>query len=391
MKRLSTWVLLLALPLLFVLSLSASAGVGPAARTNPPKLHTLAITNDGIETFAQDAGAIAWVDSGRKVRLQRISTGKRWFLGWSAGGGRRANQWPTLLALAGERAVWTEYWGGNSLEIVLKTSSPADLRIHGRRRATSVVTTGTGDPWYCGGPEGYFAGLAGDGATVLYATLELSPIPIYGGDACLQKASGGAMVQVRRPSPNAPAVLRTIPNVSAPTALYSDKGDQWVVPRPLAVSHGHIAVLPPADQTSTVGADPVPAENGPIKVFDSNGTLLSQVFPLGTVREIALSWPHLAVLVQRHDGTTAVERYDARRGSLEVASAVSATASDLAIGPGGLVYRVDNAIYLLQTRQPTLLWRAKDEPIGLSVVGRRVAWAVNIGPRGRVVALTLAR
>lgn len=67
-------------------------------------------------------------------------------------------------------------------------------------------------------------------------------------------------------------------------------------------------MLPPADQTSTVGADPVQAENGPVKVFDANGTLVSQVFPLGTVREIALSWPKLAVLVQRQDGTLTLPR-----------------------------------------------------------------------------------
>lgn len=377
--------------LVFVLSLSASAAARPTPRETAPKPRTLAVANDSIETFTQDSGAIAWVDSSRRVELQRISTGKRWLLGWSAGGGRRANQWPTLLALAGERAVWTEYWGGNSLEIVLKTSSPADLRVHGRRRATSVATLGTGDPWYCGGTERYFAGLAGDGATVFYAELELRPIPIMGGDACLQKVSGGTFAQVTRPSPNRPAVVRTIAGVSAPTALYSDKGNAWVVPRPLAVSRERIAVLPPADQTSTVGADPVQAENGPVKVFDANGTLVSQVFPLGTVREIALSWPKLAVLVQRHDGTMAVERYDARAGALELASAVPSRASDVAIGPGGLVYRVGNSIYVLGRRQPTLLWRAKGEPIGLSVVGRRAAWAVDFAPRGRIVALTLPR
>jgi hypothetical protein len=33
--------------------------------------------------------------------------------------------------------------------------------------------------------------------------------------------------------------------------------------------------------------------------------------------------------------------------------------------------------------------QAKAEPIGLSIEGRRIAWAVNIKGHGRIVALTL--
>jgi hypothetical protein len=69
---------------------------------------------------------------------------------------------------------------------------------------------------------------------------------------------------------------------------------------------------------------------------------------------------------------------------------VPAGATDLAIGIG-VVYRVGQSIYTIRAGHPRLLWRAQVTPIGLSLEGRRVAWAVNIKGRGHIVALTLPR
>jgi hypothetical protein len=121
-----------------------------------------------------------------------------------------------------------------------------------------------------------------------------------------------------------------------------------------------------------------------------DGALVLRVFPGGTVRQIAFSWPHLAALVQRHDGSRVVERYGAG-GALESAASVPRTATDVSIGSGGTVYRVGRAIYTIRGTKPVLLWRAKATPIGLSVEGRRVAWAVNLNGSGLIVALTLPR
>ena len=67
----------------------------------------------------------------------------------------------------------------------------------------------------------------------------------------------------------------------------------------------------------------------------------------------------------------------------------ASSASDLAIGTGGVVYRVGRAIYTLRAGRPALLWRARVVPIGLSIEGRRVAWAANGVGGSRIVALTL--
>jgi len=81
-----------------------------------------------------------------------------------------------------------------------------------------------------------------------------------------------------------------------------------------------------------------------------------------------------------------IERYDAASGKLVTATTMPG-ASDLAIGTGGIVFRVDKAIYTIRAGRPALLWRAMTKPIGLSIEGRRVAWAAN----GRIRALNLPR
>jgi hypothetical protein len=121
-----------------------------------------------------------------------------------------------------------------------------------------------------------------------------------------------------------------------------------------------------------------------VSVYDLSGRLLARVVPEGTVREVALSWPDLAVIVARPDGTLVIEHYDAAKGELVTATPMPG-ASNLGIGRGGIVFLVGKSIYTLHDGQPALLWRATMKPIGLSIEGRRVAWAAC----GRIKALTL--
>jgi hypothetical protein len=82
-----------------------------------------------------------------------------------------------------------------------------------------------------------------------------------------------------------------------------------------------------------------------------------------------------------------IERYDAPSGRLVGATSMPG-ASDLSMGRGKIVFRVGNTIYLwwAVVKRPAILWRSLGKPIGLSIEGRRVAWAAN----GRIRALTLA-
>ena len=108
------------------------------------------------------------------------------------------------------------------------------------------------------------------------------------------------------------------------------------------------------------------------------------------MRAIALDFRQLAVLVQRTDGTKAVIRYAAKGGALLGTTVVpKATASELSVSKAGIVYPVGRSIYVLGSGQPKLVWKASGTPIGLSIEGRRIAWAENVKGHGRIVVLTL--
>ena len=156
----------------------------------------------------------------------------------------------------------------------------------------------------------------------------------------------------------------------------------------ITTSGRRIAVVP-AVLGGPHGADLTAAPNGPVNVYDLSGHRLAQVVPQGTVSEVALSWPDLAVIVTRSDGTTAIERYDAAHERLIARRARPPLArTDLSIGTGAIVFRVGNTIYRWwNTARPAVLWRSPAKPIGLSIEGRRIAWAAN----GRIRALTLPR
>jgi hypothetical protein len=64
----------------------------------------------------------------------------------------------------------------------------------------------------------------------------------------------------------------------------------------------------------------------------------------------------------------------------------------VAVSTSGAVYSVGRSIYVLK-RQPAakLVWRASSPPIGLSIEGRRIAWAENGGQTARIRALTIAK
>ena len=64
MKPLMKWALILAVPLLLVLSLSAGAATAPAAKAKPIKPRTLVTEKGLIHGFAQDGNAIAWIGRG---------------------------------------------------------------------------------------------------------------------------------------------------------------------------------------------------------------------------------------------------------------------------------------------------------------------------------------
>jgi hypothetical protein len=379
MKRLTKWALFLAVPLLLVLSLSAGAGIAPAAKAKPVKPRTLVTAKGLIHGFAQDGKAIAWLAGPFQhpwsVYVRGPNARKTWVVGKAD---ESAYEIPgrviTLpMALAGTRALWTTFTGGAGWVYTdVATGAP------GMRQ----VFVNEYQIWSPGPNESPVPGVGGDGATLAYgAVLEdcptLTPIPRDCPELYSRPGSG---VVVVAHAYNPPAIGGIPPPVM------------------LALSQGRVAVVPAASPRPNDGYGPRPVANGPVGVYDLSGRLLSTVHPIGTVRDVALAWPTLSVIVERSDGTKALERYDARASKgtfLAPARRISAAATDLAASEVGTVFRVGSRIYFRHDRLrfnseiPRSICQANSTPIGLSVEGHRIAWAVNVKGHGRVVALTL--
>jgi hypothetical protein len=392
MRRLLSraWLLTLAaLLVLAVLRPGTGAGRVPAAPAVSVGPRTL-VTTSYITAFAQDGKTIAWIGSDHySVRAKDLATGKAAILG-TAGGSSCHLQSPAL-AVAGTRVLWTSCAIGTELYVEGRTTT-LEERLRARPpKPVALFEIGQGEDDCSRG--GYFAGAAGDGkGGLVYGWLDIGP-PVPDQSACDyigpdRAVTGGGVKLVGEPPIEGPP----IPNVPGPLPMYNGRGGQLEFTHQLSVSRGHIAVLAPP---SAIPGDaygpllPRPAENGPVSTYTLGGALVSQVFPPGTVREIALSWPRLAVLVRRPDGSQVIAWYDAARGVRETYVGVPPGASDIALGTTGIVFRIGNGIYTAGDGAYTLLWTASGRPIGLSIEGRRVAWAVDSAGRGRAVSFTL--
>jgi hypothetical protein len=374
MRRLFRWgaCLAIALPLL---ALSASAGTGPAAgssRMATPR--TLVTANHAIRSFAQSENAVAWIDWRDHVYVKRLSKSTRFFVGSALGNGNRATlKYTPLLTLVGTRAFWTTYDGGNSVEVAIYVSAPGKKRSLVDVLGSDPDGSGTGD---------YPAGIVGDGTRLVYG---FASINVPGGGwptDCVQLALGDRGVKAIAGSPYDSNHSVRLPAMPSVMMLDASQGLIAVVPASWQV--------PPGDRCAWIAV----GENGPVQVYAVRSTaakLLSSVAPHGYVKAIALSSTQLAVLIQRANGPRLIERYNPKDGTIIGTTPVSSsTAFELGISSAGIVYRVGTKILFVgPSGVPKLVWNARARPIGLSIEGRRIAWAENVKGRGRIVALTL--
>jgi hypothetical protein len=347
------------LALVGLLVATAAGADTTVATSRLVKPRTLFIEQGTIHKFAQDGDRIAWV-GGRHydVHLRGVSKPRGWLLGHAGPNFKAAT-----LVLGGTRAVWAQYSGVLSRQVSITTAKPG--------LKPEAVDTLSAMDFYDGLPGRHLTDLAASAETILYGEAQVT----CWGDIGECELTGGGVRRVQRV--DAHRAARLIPGV--PPALA------------IATSGRRVAVLP------AVLADPhepdlTAAPNGPVNVYDLSGHRLAQVVPQGTVSEVALSWPDLAVIVTRSDATTVIERYDAAHERLIAATSTPDTtrdATDLSIGTGAIVFREGNTIYRWWNigSSPSVLWRSHGKPVGLSIEGRRVAWAAN----GRIRALTLPR
>ena len=360
-----------------LLSLIGSAGGGPP-------LQTLYRDPAGkIDAFAQDGSLLAWfapsvkrcnavhvlsLANGTKVTLPRQSGGTpnvtcRWEL--------RGPQ-PVQIAIAGRTAHSDALW-------TLREHAPvpydyavgASVLDRTERRFRELAHTPQGAGLWLGG-------IAGDGRTLVYAVTavtyvdQVSCLAQLSGRACrLRIASRGSGIRrlTGRKDPFVPG--------TGPALAVAASGDE-------------IAYIPAVRVGE--GGRPLPGPGTAVPVRNARtGRLVSRVEPHGTPAGLALSHDMLSLLV--HRGRSArIVWYDpatgARLGSVAVPRT---TAPALSASNRLVVFRVGRSIRAVDavTHRVRKLATAAATPIGLSIEGRRVAWAENVHGRGRIRALHL--
>jgi Tol biopolymer transport system component len=130
-----------------------------------------------------------------------------------------------------------------------------------------------------------------------------------------------------------------------------------------------------------------PPPRTPIVVHARDGRPLLRAEPRGVVVALAVTRAIAAAIV-RDGAAWRLEIYSPRRRNILLPRR---PAPELAASGGKLVLRIGRSIFALSVRSGGLhvVARAASTPIGLSIVGRRVAWAENIHGGARVRALTL--
>jgi hypothetical protein len=350
-----------------ILTLAAPAATAKGPSTPP---NTLVSSPRPIYAFAQDGNTMGWIASDARVRVRSLTTGKTWVVG-RVDPSERA--YGASLALAGTRALWAWDSGGNSYETAFASAAPG--------RAQS------GFPGLAGGARNFgdgerFAGIAGDGVSLVFGWADetCAGAPFGVCDFCnplgtcplVVNGGGVAAVPPQAMSQRPP----TIPNVPPPALL--------------TVGSGRVAVV--AARSPTPQGDWVPrvGEDTPVDVFDLGGRPVTHIPLIGTVRGVALSPNALAVLLERPDGSKVIVRYGLGTGIfLGGSDLLPLGATSLSVSTGGIVFRDGPRIYRLHGRKPRLVAVAGAAPIGLSIEGKRIAWAENMHGQGRIRTVSL--
>jgi hypothetical protein len=349
--------------------LAAAAPAAPAART-------LLATPTRIVAFAQDGPYLAWMARAPNTGTGVSQCGRTYIRSLATGrqrsfGVRAAPSCGGFLALGRKRAIWTGTPGfcGSCNSARVLTAALDDPH---------VVSLGTFNFTFFSMSGTQVTGLAADWSLHAFSWVRSEvieppdcvsePIP------CMWDVTGGRAVQVLG------LERRAVPGVAAPALL--------------AAGGGRIAVAETEDPWEGPG-DPQPAEDGAVEVLaPRTGALVMSVSPTGTAHALALSSGALAVLLKRSDGSFVIERYMVPAGTLLASTRVDARAAwgGFDIARKWIAYSAGRQIRIVgPLGGDRLLLRARTLPIGVSIEGRRVAWAENDRGRHRIRAILAPR
>jgi hypothetical protein len=357
-----------------VLAVALGSVVVQAAGARQAKSpRTLLTMRAPIRAFAQDSSRIAWIGAKWHVDVRGTGRRPRTVLVGTAHPFPGNGGVPSQLALAGARVLWTRHGGGNFLETTVW------VRKAGARRHAKLVFLAAA--LRDGGPGSFFGPIVGAGSTLAYTAVD------YG---CVDQNDCSQLAEQPSPSNGVFRVTGTTRITQLPVAVPGATE--------LSVSGNRIALLPAPEQVAatqlTNPSSPPPAPpDMPVEIRDATtGSLIAQFTPPGTVRALALSGSVAAVVDELADGTQAIERYDATTGALLGTTGNIAVDDRLSSSGDTLVYSVGGGkieAMDLTTGALRVLAVSPKKPIGLSVAGKRVAWAVNVHGHGRILALTL--
>ena len=351
------------------------AAAAPAAGANPKTL--IPLPGASVVGFTQNGPLVAWFVKGKQSRCNTVhirslinplsavvpNVGARNVTcTWQVGSG------PIPLAIdTNANILWT-LRESTPLQYDYLIGAGALPANQSERRLQQLAHTSKGAGLWLGG-------IVGSGNTLAYAVTSVDYQDeagcLAGTDTCAMMIVGGGVYRL----------------------------DGWhpklVYDRPavaLAASDTTIAVVP-TDSVTKAGK-PVAGADLPIIVVDAKtGSQISSFSPQGTPVAIALS-DHLVATIERTPIGTRIAWYDPLTGSaIGSAPVATATAPELCVSDKYVIFRVGRSIRDIDvtTGRIRTIARAASTPIGLSLVGTRLAWAENLKNGGaRVRALYLA-
>jgi hypothetical protein len=372
--------------LLGAIALAASI-VHSAARTGQVETLYTGPAHRTIAAFAQDGGLVAWFAPGSKpcneVWLWQLGSAQQHLPSQGSGNRNVTCGWqvppesPVGLAVASNDGspalLWTLHESAaQSLRFDYVLGAAVADPLERRFQEVAHANHGAGL---------WLAGVSGSGTTLVYGVAEVAyknqvdclSTPEAPGACDLKIVPGGGIYRV---------VGRKSPVLV--------KGSRATVA--IAAAGNDVAFVP-AVGASTTDGHPLASAAVPVEVRDVlSGALVTSVSPNGTPVAIALSGGTLAIL-GKTAGKLALSWYEMPSGKpLGSLRVPPATAPALSVGDNAIVFRVGRSIRVadVKTKRVRTIATAAATPVGLSIAGRRVAWAENAAGRARIRAITLA-
>lgn len=334
---------------IFLALVLASAALPASATTQATGPTTLVRAPHEIVVFAQERGRLAWVEiddgctSGVRLRAARGGPTTVHSLGCGS----------VDLVLAGGRLLVLEATHGNSTytNAVLVTSLGRAIELENPHSETPGLVLDQDGGAYVGA-------IGGRGALLVYSVVI---VHVDCEDDLGQLCSTTRTGEIWR-----------VDGVRKRLVSKSDGGPS------LAVAGSNVASVPASGPAVVVRNVPT-------------GKVVASFLPTGEPIEVALSTAVVAVLVE-WGSRRRIEIRDPQTGRLVRNVPVPRRASSIAAAGRHVVYAVRSAVYSLDTRTFVVrrLAMGRGEPIGLSIDGRRVAWAENVAGRGFIKSVILA-